>query len=208
MSDMSMPWAVLLSAVAAAAGAVADGAVETRRVASPDRSLVAFVKATPASLVETGAGAEEATELWTSHADGTGARMWLRGHRGRTTEETLASFSALQFSPDGRRIYFLSAAWATSAAVHVLDLRTGKESYVGPGNSLEVIQTGRYAGDLIVCQHRYFLAGGSYDWLWLLTPDGHEVGAIADDGQTAAEREKAFRELYVQAPQNEIPANQ
>lgn len=34
------------------------------------------------------------------------------------------------------------------------------------------------------------LGGGSYDWLWLLTPDGKEVGPIGED-------EASFREMYV-----------
>ena len=98
-------------------------------------------------------------------------------------EEALADFARLQFSPDGTKIYFLSLAWVTSGGVHVLDLRTGKEEFVCPGNSLEVIHEGEYKGDLMVRQHRYFLGGGSFDWLWLLRPNGEEIGPIAADDE-------------------------
>ena len=30
-------------------------------------------------------------------------------------------------------------------------------------------------------QHRYFIGGGSYDWYWLLKPDGKEVGPVGED---------------------------
>ena len=32
-----------------------------------------------------------------------------------------------------------------------------------------------YAGFLLVSQHRYFLAGGSYDWYWLVSPEGQKA---------------------------------
>ena len=90
-------------------------------------------------------------------------------------------------------------AWATSGAVHSIDLQSGKKRFVCPGNSLEIIPEGEYKGNLMVGQHRYFIAGGSYDWLWLIQPDGQTVGAIAPDDEAGPELEKAFRELYVPA---------
>ena len=73
------------------------------------------------------------TELWIAHVDGTkAASRVLVGHDGDFTPcptMLLAEFSKPQFSPDGQRIYFISAAWATSAAIDVLDLRTGKSSW-------------------------------------------------------------------------------
>lgn len=161
---------------------------------SPDKRTVVFVRATPGRVFDTATGHEQATELWTVRTDGTGARMLLRGRDGRTPQTTLASFQAPQFSPDGRKIYFLSTAWVVSAAVHVVDVQTGRESYVCPGNSLEVVPRGRYAGHLIVAQHRYFVGGGSYDWFWLMTPQGREVGPVSDDTGVWLEQ---FRETYV-----------
>ncbi|MBP8924471.1 MAG: PD40 domain-containing protein [Pseudomonadales bacterium] len=169
------------------------------RSVSSDGQLVTFVKQTPDDRVETAAGDVEATEIWTSRADGSEPRMWLHGHSGSTPESTLAGFRSPQFSPDGKQLYFLSMAWATSGAVHSIDLQSGRLRFVCPGNSLEIIQEGEYKGNLMVEQHRYFMAGGAYDWLWLIQPDGQTVGAIAPDDEARSELEKAFRELYVPA---------
>ncbi len=169
---------------------------QSSRTISPDGRLIAFVKSTPDNIVATGSGDEEATEIWTSKPDGANARMWLRGRTADATEETLANFRALQFSPDGTKIYFLSSAAATSGAVHMLDLDSGTESYVCPGNSLEVIYEGEYKGYLMVAQHRYFMGGGSYDWLWLLRPNGEAVEPIAGEGGSADDAEQHFREIY------------
>ena len=163
---------------------------------SPDGRTVAFVRATPDHAVETGSGDAQATELWTVGVDGTDARMRLRGRQGDDPERILAAFQQPAFSPDGRTLYFLSAAWATSGAVHALDLATGAERYVCPGNSLEVVPRGPHAGHLIVTQHRYFLGGGSYDWAWLVTPDGADVGPIGEGEGALA----AFRETYTNPP--------
>lgn len=160
---------------------------------SPDARTVAFVRGTPGDSVDTALGREEATALWIIGVDGGGARMLVRGRSADSPERTLARFQSPQFSPDGRRIYFLSSAWATSGAVHAVEMASGGERFVAPGNSLEVVPSGEYAGHLLVSQHRYFLAGGSYDWVWLLTPDGAEVGPVGESEEAVEE----FRALHV-----------
>ncbi|MBV9772638.1 MAG: PD40 domain-containing protein [Gemmatimonadetes bacterium] len=162
---------------------------------SPDGRMVAFVHATPGDSVDTALGREEATSLWVVGTDGSGARVLARGRGAESPERTLALFQAPWFSPDGRRVYFLSSAWATSGAVHAVELASGRERFVAAGNSLEVVPSGRYAGDLLVEQHRYFLAGGSYDWVWLLTPEGKDVGPVGESDVALEE----FRSLYVKS---------
>lgn len=163
-------------------------------VLSPDGRTIAFVRGTPGDSVEVVAGPEEATSLWTMGVDGAGARMHVTGRTAEVAGQMLASLKALRFSPDGRRIYFLSRAWATSDAVHVLDLSTGSERFLVAGNSLDVVPSGEYAGFLVVSQHRYFLAGGSYDWYWLFSPDGEEVDPIGEDESALDE----FRGKFVE----------
>ncbi|MGO9018616.1 MAG: TolB family protein [Syntrophobacteraceae bacterium] len=158
---------------------------------SPDRQMVAFVRRTPGKTIETGAGPTETTELWDIRVDGTEAKRIIIGLSAARMESVLAGFRDPQFSRDGKRIYFLSAAWVTSAAVHVVDVKTGVEHFVCPGNSLEILRQGHYAGHLLVTQHRYFLAGGSFDWIWLFTPDGREVGPVADANDSNAEERLA-----------------
>jgi hypothetical protein len=75
----------------------------------------------------------------------------------------------------------VTPAWATSGAVHVVDSTNRKERYLFAGNELKIVPSGEYKDCLVVQQHRYFVGGGSYDWFWLLRPDGKEVGPVGDD---------------------------
>ena len=86
----------------------------------------------------------------------------------------------------------MSHAWVTSAAIHLMNSDGTEERSLTDGNSLEVLQEAedrRYDGCLIVEKHKYFLEGGSYDWHWLLTPDGEEVGPVREVG--------LFKELFI-----------
>ena len=89
--------------------------------------------------------------------------------------------NGLQFSPHGKKIYFITSAWVTSGAVHCINIDGTEEHFVTDGNTLLVVDRGRYKGNLIVNKHKYFLLGGSYDWYWMVTPEGKEVGPVIDD---------------------------
>jgi dipeptidyl aminopeptidase/acylaminoacyl peptidase len=155
---------------------------------SPDGRVV-FIRATPDRLVATSLGDEQATELWIANADGTAARRLVIGRAADSVERTLAALSVPQFSPDGRRVYFLSRAWVTSDAVHAVEVATGREWFVAPGNSLAIIPRGPLAGCLLVSQHRYRPnQGGSYDWTWLLGSNGQELALAASDSDGADRR--------------------
>lgn len=119
-------------------------------------------------------------DLYRIAVDGSGLTHLLSGRPDTVPERSLAMLSSPAFSPDGRTVYFMAAGWATSGAVHALDVATGRTRFVAPGNALRVVPAGEYAGHLAVQQHRYFLGGGAYDWYWLLTPEGKEVGAIGE----------------------------
>ncbi|MGO9314695.1 MAG: TolB family protein [Syntrophobacteraceae bacterium] len=163
---------------------------------SPDGQMAAFVRRTPEKTIKAGVGPTEATELWSIRVDGTEAKLIVAGRSAAKMDSVPAAFRDPQFSGDGKRIYFLSAAWVTSAAVHVVDVKTGAEHFVCPGNSLEILRQGHYAGHLLITQHRYFLAGGSFNWIWLFTPDGREVGPVADSNSSdVEERLEDFRHM-------------
>jgi dipeptidyl aminopeptidase/acylaminoacyl peptidase len=150
---------------------------------SPDRRRILFVRHTPGKTVPTPLGDAEATELWLVDSDGKAPELVVTGREDEDPKKSLADFSSSQFSPDGRRIFFMSVGWVTSGAVHVVDIQTKRESFVSPGNTLEIIQKGRYRGYLIVQEHKYFFGSkvGSYDHYWLLTADGREVRDIGEE---------------------------
>jgi hypothetical protein len=91
----------------------------------------------------------------------------------------LAEFSKPQFSPDGKRVYFISAAWATSSAVHMLDLRTGRSTFLFAGLDVDVIQHGRYSGFLIGTTDPLTKRGRIIVY-WLLDADGRRVKRIGN----------------------------
>ena len=105
-------------------------------------------------------------------------------------------FRELQFSADGQTLYFLSSTDVNRNHVHRVDTVSGETTFVCLGNSLDVVQRGDYAGHLIVTQHRYFVGGGSYDWPWMFTPDGKEIGPVAMDAN--GEISAAFRSAYLE----------
>lgn len=154
---------------------------------SLDGRLVAFVRGQAGFKLyrdpwgnELGDG--EASELWTINTDGTNPRLLLTGRRGREPKDNLTDMYSPRFSPDGGRIYFQTSAWTTSSAIHVIDVHTRRTRFVCPGNEvLRIVPDGKYRGHLLTCQHRHFLLGGSYDWLWLVTPEGKDVGPVSSD---------------------------
>jgi hypothetical protein len=150
-------------------------------VLAPDGKWVAFVRKVNGKKIATGSDEVDPTELWQVRVDGKEPSLLLRCRDAEKPESLIGGFDNLQFSADGKLLYFVTPAWATSGAVHVVDTTNGKERYVFPGNDLKIVKSGEYKDCLLVQQHRYFVGSGSYDWYWLLRPDGKEVGPVGED---------------------------
>lgn len=165
---------------------------DSNPVLAPDAKWVVFIRGLTGKKIASGAGEHEAAELWQVRADGKDPVMLVRTRGGDKIENIIAAFEDVQFSSDGRRVYFVTPAWATSGAVHVVDTTNRKERFVVAGNGLRVLHSGEYRDHLMLAQHRYFLGGGSYDWFYLFTPEGKEVGVIGEDT-------KNFEETYVKS---------
>ena len=84
------------------------------------------------------------------------------------------------------------ACWEliAAAAIHVLDLQTGKTRFLYPGLNIEVISTGKYKGFLIGTKDPIIEDRGRTTVYWLLDADGKEVRRI---GETEADLAR-FRE--------------
>ena len=121
-------------------------------------------------------------ELRQINADGTGDKVLLTGRKGQPDEQ-LCDFRNKQFSSDGRRLYFLTAVWPTSGALHVFDMHSGDEHFLLSANDLLVLNfcANKYKDNLAVLSHRNFLLGGSYDWYWLYDSTGKkELGPLGE----------------------------
>lgn len=153
-------------------------------VLSPDGKRVAYLHIKPRA--ERDHELFRGNEIWLIDITGRNARRLVKTHVEDDSAETnLAQFNSLAFSAAGDRLYFLSAAWVTSDALHVLDLSTGKQKYLVEGNSVFVIPAGRYAGYLIVEQRQYLEEGGASNFYWLLTPAGTEVKMAGETWEQA-----------------------
>jgi Tol biopolymer transport system component len=151
---------------------------------APDGKWVVFVRRVEGKKIATGSDEVEPTELWQVRVDGKEPSLLLRCRESQKPESVIAAFETPQFSTNGKLVYFVTPAWATSGAVHVVDTTNRKERYIFAGNNLKVVPSGEYRDCLLVQQHRYFVGGGSYDWYWLLRPDGKEVGPVGEDTET------------------------
>ena len=153
-------------------------------VLAPDGKWVVFVRKVDGKKIATGSDEMDPTELWQVRVDGKEPSLLLRCRESEKPESVIAAFENLQFSTDGKLLYFVSPAWATSGAVHVVDTTNRKERYLFAGNNLKLVSSGEYKDCLLVQQHRYFIGGGSYDWFWLLRTDGKEIGPVGEDTST------------------------
>jgi hypothetical protein len=154
-------------------------------VLAPDGKWVVFVRKIDGPKIATATDEVDPTELWQVRVDGKEPTMLLRcGDVKDDKDHPLAAFQSLQFSTNGKLVYFSSPQWATSGAIHVVDTTNRKQHYLFPGNEVRVVTGGEYKDCLLVQQHRYFIGGGSYDWFWLFRPDGKEVGPVGEDTST------------------------
>ena len=114
------------------------------------------------------------------NVDGSSDQVLLIGRKGEPARQ-LCDFRSKQFSSNGRRLYFLTPAWAASGALHVYDMRAGEEHFLMPAKGILVLSfcPNRYKDRLVVLSRRYFMLGGSYDWYWLYDPSGKkELGPL------------------------------
>jgi hypothetical protein len=187
-------WAVaalLLAAATPAAKATgatnanADTAMDSQAAASADGMQTVFVRTVP--------GASPGSELWWSKGDGTAPRRLLQERADSDLKRSLVGFNNPVFAANGRSVYVMTQAWATSNAIHRIDLQTGRVNFVADGNSVQVVPAGRWAGHLVVMKHKYVTGGGALDHYWLLTPSGHEVRKVGrSDAEVAAFLAKAM----------------
>jgi len=163
---------------------------------SPDGRRVAFVRTQPGPVIWNARGDVEQQEIWIVGVDGRGARRLARNARKVGTATAFSAFYELQFSPGGHLLYFQTGCAMVHGCLHSIDLRSGKTRLVsGNVNGAEVLRSGRYAGHLLVQAHQYCTGDdppcGSYEEIWLITPEGktvHDIGPgeLAPGNETVA----------------------
>ncbi|MBI5818304.1 MAG: PD40 domain-containing protein [Verrucomicrobia bacterium] len=150
-------------------------------VLSPDGKIVAFTRKTARESFAPCEGEPGRTQqLWLVNVDGKHEKMLVRDRRGEPQNQ-IDQITGIEFSLDGRKIYFNTDGWIMSGALHCVNIDGSREHFVIDADYSEVIEKGEYKGNLIVSRHKYFFYGPSYDWFYIVTPQGKEIGPLADD---------------------------
>jgi hypothetical protein len=150
-------------------------------VASPDGKRFAFL---PPS-------GSEHPQLWLANRDGSGARQLvdLATTQAKLSEDEVgpipsSSLFAPSFSPDGKKVYFMTDGWATSLALYVVDAKSLKTTFVSDANGYHVIDHCRDAslvGSLVAYRHSYSQMLSAVDWYFLLDAAGKSRGIVGPE---------------------------
>jgi hypothetical protein len=170
---------------------------------SPDGRFVVFTRLNGKASDDpqtclTGA---QADQLHRIDLDSGKDEVLLTGRNADRPPQQICGFDQKQFSADGRRLYFLSPAWATSAALHAYDFAARSAKFVAPANAVIVLNfcKGEHRDQLVLNQHRYFIGGGSYDWYWLFDKAGKkEIGPVGDENETVKSITEKAKDLICQ----------
>jgi dipeptidyl aminopeptidase/acylaminoacyl peptidase len=152
---------------------------------SPDGRTAAFtleeVEAEPGEMDKA------RSSLWIADVATGKARKLLEPRYDREPKKNLGALYNPVFSNDGRHVFVEAAAWATSPAIHRIELTTGRTRFVAGGALYGVLRNGPWRGNLVVGEHRYFDGpeGGSYEAFTVYRPDGRRVARLPEDTEVS-----------------------
>jgi hypothetical protein len=145
---------------------------------SPDGKWVVFVKQVSGPLISTGAGEEQPAELWQVDARGKSPTLLVRSRNAQGPKDMIAGFDNLQFSSDGKLVYFNTPAWATSPAVRVVDTTNRRERYVIDGVLKKVERTPH--GEVLLVGRKKYDSEGDYYQDFLVFPEGKVLRTVGE----------------------------
>lgn len=130
-----------------------------------------------------GNGDDTNNELWLKNDKTAKERLLVACQDAEKMENEICDIHNPQFSPDRSKVYFESSAWAVSGTIHMVDLNTGKERYVCPGDGLKVLRSGKYKGDFLTTMHKYYGPPnyGSYDHVFIVDDRGKELKDLGEE---------------------------
>lgn len=151
-------------------------AADRPKATSPDGRLAAWTRSVAG---QAGASGQVATALWLTNTRTGTSRLLYRGRPSTDHKQNRSSLANPDFSLDGGYIYVEADAYATSPAVHQINVLTGVARYVTDGGLYGILRDGPWRGYLIIQQHRYRRNGnGSYDPYVVVRPNGRQIAVI------------------------------
>jgi hypothetical protein len=161
-------------------------------VISPDGSLVAFSRLRSGESADsTDPNSGALSDVYVIRISDHALRKIVTAAHAAQPENELSGIKSLTFSPDGSTLYFHTAAWATSNAIHAVPVQGGHERFVTSGNDFAVVQHGKYAGYLLTSQHRYMEGHGSWNPYVLVSPEGKVIKVLGEFGDDEARAQMA-----------------
>ncbi|ABK61086.1 hypothetical protein [Clostridium novyi] len=141
-----------------------------------------LIKETNLPPISTGLGDIENNQLWLKYSNGQ-EKLLVSSREEEDVRYVIAGISNPKFTSDKKSIYFLSEAWAVSAAVHKVDVETGEEKFICDGNYFEIIENGKYKGKLLVIKHKYraYPMNGSYEGVCVVDEYGNEILSLGEE---------------------------
>lgn len=152
-------------------------------VLSPNKKMIAFVRVGNQVIPDScDIEAKYGNEIWLYDFSTKKEKLLVKNNfECDKPKKQIVDPHDLLFSQDNKMLYFMTAAWTTSGAIHGVRVDNGKQRFIVDANEMKIVSKGDYKGYLIVNQHRYFIGGGSYDWYWLVSPEGKEEGPLGPD---------------------------
>ncbi|CAB3801853.1 hypothetical protein LMG28614_05509 [Paraburkholderia ultramafica] len=159
---------------------------------SPDGNLIAFMRQRPGEQVDSNdPNSGSLSDVYVISISDHSLRKIVTAAHSAKPENELSGINSLKFSPDGSTLYFNTAAWVTSGAIHAVPVQGGRERFITNGNGFAVVQRGKYAGYLVTSQHRYMEGHGSWDPYVLVSPEGKEIKVLGEFGDDEPRAEMA-----------------
>jgi hypothetical protein len=172
---------IVYTAPGGATEALTESGADDAPALSPAGDAIVFTRLT--RDVDEAHDSPAVRDLWLIHLKDHKAVRLVTGKpagKGKPAN-VLADIDHPIFSPDGATVYFLTAASSDSAAIHAVPAVGGPQRYVTDGNALSVVSRGKYAGSLMVEQHRVMTGHGSWDPEVLVSPAGKMIKVVGED---------------------------
>jgi hypothetical protein len=156
-------------------------------VLSPDGQWVAFSRLVPEIIKLCEKDEEEyfcaKDQIWIFDLAKKSERLLVAPVK-EPPDKEMAIFTQKTFSPNSKILFFKSNPWSLNRQIHAIDVDGKNERLVTYGGGFSIIKSvgdremQYLVGSLVVGRHDYFMIGGSYDWRWIVTPEGKTLGPI------------------------------
>jgi Tol biopolymer transport system component len=172
---------IVYTAPGGATEALTETGADDAPAISPTGDAVAFTRLTHG--VDEAHDSPAVRDLWVIHLkDRKAVRLVTGKPEGKEkSDRVLADIDHPIFSPDGSTVYFLTAASNATSAVHAVPTSGGPQRFVADANALSVVSRGKYAGSLLVEQHREMSGHGTWDPQVLISSTGKTIKVVGED---------------------------